>query len=110
MRGVSRAGRTRYRGTPPVDTVEPIELEVGMSGAVLSAVGLTDREVEVVRAWLRTDSKAAAAGRLFIAECTVAEHVTRVRAKYAAAGRPAATKAALAARLLQDDYVRLDEL
>ena len=81
-----------------------------MVAAVMSSVGLSDREVEVVRAWLRTDSKAAAARSLFIAECTVAEHVARVRAKYAAAGRPVGTKTALAARLLQDGHIGLDEL
>lgn len=71
---------------------------------------LTDREVEVLRAWLCTESKASAARELYIAECTVAEHVARVRAKYVAAGRHATTKTALAARLLQDGHVRLDEL
>lgn len=81
-----------------------------MTAAVVASAGLSDREVEVLRAWLCTDSKAAAARRLFIAECTVAEHVARVRAKYAAAGRPATTKTALAARLLQDGYVLLDDL
>ncbi|WP_248490680.1 LuxR C-terminal-related transcriptional regulator [Tsukamurella sp. PLM1] len=80
------------------------------AGDPCDEVGLTDREVEVLRAWFRTDSKAAAARALFIAECTVAEHVARVRSKYSAAGRGAATKTALAARLLQDGHIRVDEL
>lgn len=80
--------------------------EVGAQGLV----ELTAREVEVVRAWLRTESKASAARELFIAECTVAEHVARVRTKYIAAGRPVGTKTALAARLLQDGHIHLHEL
>ena len=35
-------------------------------------------------------------------------HLTRVRAKYAQAGRPATTKAALVIRALQDGYLDLD--
>ncbi len=81
-----------------------------MFATMESPVMLTRREVEVVRTWLCTESKVAAARSLFIAECTVAEHVARVRTKYAAAGRPAATKTALAARLLQDEHVRLEDL
>lgn len=80
------------------------------AGEPRQAVWLSDREVEVLRAWLCTDSKAAAARSLFIAECTVAEHVARVRSKYTAAGRHAATKTALAARLLQDGHVLLEDL
>lgn len=64
--------------------------------------GLTDRELQTVVAWSRVSSKAHAAERLAIKESTVRTHIERARAKYAAAGRPATTKAALLARLIQD--------
>lgn len=71
---------------------------------------LTPRQVEVLREWLRTDSKAEAADRLFISTATVSTHVNRIRRQYVAVGRPAPTKAMLAIRALQDDYVTVDEL
>jgi hypothetical protein len=37
-------------------------------------------------------------------------YLTRVRAKYASAGRAAPTKASLVARALQDGLVTIDEL
>ena len=73
-------------------------------------VELTRRETEVLRAWLQTESKEEAGQRLFIAACTVAVHVQRVRAKYAAADRPAGTKVGLAVCLLQDGYIALGDL
>lgn len=50
------------------------------------------------------------ARRLHIATATVRTVLQRIRAKYAAAGRPAPTKATLVARALQDGLVKLDEL
>jgi hypothetical protein len=61
-------------------------------------------------AWLRTESKAAVGQALFIAPGTVATYLQRVRAKYARAGRAAHTKAALAARAIQDGYIAIDDL
>jgi DNA-binding CsgD family transcriptional regulator len=85
-----------------------------LSTAPLSTRGLnpprlTTREVEVLRSWVRHDSKSSAASELFITAATVNTHVNRIRAKYSASGRPANTKAALLARALQDGYVTLDE-
>lgn len=85
-----------------------------LSLAPLSTIGfapprLTAREIEVLRAWVRHDSKSSAASELFITAATVNTHVNRIRVKYAASGRPAHTKAALLARALQDGHVTLDE-
>ena len=71
---------------------------------------LTVREVEVLVAWVRTESKGRVGRQLFIAPCTVNTHLERVRAKYAAVGRPAHTKAALTARAIQDGLVCLYDL
>lgn len=70
---------------------------------------LSAREVEVLLAWLRCDSKAAAARELFLSVTTVNTHITRIRAKYAAVGRPAHTKATLFARAVQDGIIDLDD-
>jgi len=86
-----------------------------MAGAMLndSTVGrpnLAPREKEVLIAWFRTESKDLVARQLQIAPTTVRTHLQRVRAKYAAAGRPATTKAALVARAIQDGIVNVDEM
>ncbi|MUL78637.1 LuxR C-terminal-related transcriptional regulator [Mycolicibacterium sp. CBMA 226] len=71
---------------------------------------LAPREQEVLLAWFRTDSKELAAQQLFVAPSTVRTHLQRIRAKYAAAGRPAGTKAALVARAIQDRIINIDDL
>lgn len=86
-----------------------------MAGAVLndSTVGrpnLARREKEVLIAWFRTESKDLVAGQLQIAPTTVRTHLQRVRAKYAAVGRPATTKAALIARAIQDGIINIDDI
>lgn len=70
---------------------------------------LSRREVEVLMAWLASDSKDEAAASLFISASTVSTHISRIRNKYAAVGRPAPTKAHLLARALQDGYTTLPE-
>lgn len=70
---------------------------------------LSAREVEVLLAWLAAESKAQAAETLFITASTVNTHLTRIRAKYATAGRPARSKANLFARAIQDGYTRLED-
>ncbi|MGC4959871.1 LuxR C-terminal-related transcriptional regulator [Gordonia sp. DT218] len=72
--------------------------------------GLTDREIQVLRTWLLTDSKICVAEELSISIGTVNTHLTRIRAKYTAVDRTARTKAALAARAIQDGILALDEL
>ena len=71
---------------------------------------LPAREREVLIAWFQADSKDLVADKLHIAPSTVATHLQRVRAKYAAVGRPANTKAALVARALQDGIINVDDL
>ncbi|TCJ95654.1 LuxR family two component transcriptional regulator [Nocardia alba] len=71
---------------------------------------LSPREREVLLAWFQTESKALVGQRLFITTGTVNTHLERIRTKYAQAGRPASTKAALVARAIQDGLVDPDEL
>jgi DNA-binding NarL/FixJ family response regulator len=86
-----------------------------MAGAILndSTIGrpnLAPREKEVLIAWFRTESKELVARQLEIAPTTVRTHLQRVRAKYAAVGRAATTKAALVARAIQDGIIDVDDL
>jgi DNA-binding NarL/FixJ family response regulator len=71
---------------------------------------LSRRERQVLIAWFQTENKNAVAEMLYIEPSTVATHLQRVRAKYAAVGRPAPTKAALVARAIQDDILDVDDL
>jgi DNA-binding NarL/FixJ family response regulator len=71
---------------------------------------LTKREKEVLIAWFQTESKELVGQRLYISASSVRTHLQRVRAKYAAVGRPAPTKAALVARAVQDGYISVEEL
>jgi DNA-binding NarL/FixJ family response regulator len=66
---------------------------------------LSKREQEVLMAWCQTENKDLVGKRLFIEPSTVRTHLQRVRAKYAAVGRPASTKAALIARAIQDGLI-----
>ncbi|CAM3654949.1 response regulator transcription factor [Mycolicibacterium frederiksbergense] len=71
---------------------------------------LADREREVLVAWFQTESKELVGSRLYISPATVRTHLQRIRVKYAAAGRPAPTKAALVARAIQDGMISVDDL
>jgi DNA-binding NarL/FixJ family response regulator len=87
----------------------------GMAGAMFNdrtfgRPNLPAREEEVLIAWFQTESKDLVAEKLHIAPSTVRTHLQRVRAKYAAIGRPAPTKAALVARAVQDGIINLDDL
>lgn len=66
---------------------------------------LSAREREVLFSWFRTESKETVASDLFITVGTVNTHLKRIRAKYAAVGRPATTKASLVARAIQDELI-----
>ncbi|NMO00099.1 LuxR family transcriptional regulator [Gordonia sp. TBRC 11910] len=70
---------------------------------------LSKREVEVLLAWLATESKRDAAEALFISPATVSTHVSRIRDKYAEIGRPAPTKAHLLIRALQDGFTAIED-
>ncbi|MDT2007919.1 LuxR family transcriptional regulator [Rhodococcus opacus] len=71
---------------------------------------LSPRELEILRLWLRSESKTVAAADLGISLGTISTHLVRIRAKYAAAGRPVADKSGLLVRALQDGLVSLVEL
>lgn len=71
---------------------------------------LSRREIEVLLAWFGCDSKVEVGRRLYISLGTVNTHLSRIREKYTAVGRPAPTKAALVARALQDEIIGIDEL
>ncbi|WP_039804894.1 LuxR C-terminal-related transcriptional regulator [Nocardia araoensis] len=71
---------------------------------------LSSREIEVLLAWIASDSKVEVGQRLYISLGTVNTHLSRIRDKYAAVGRPAPTKAALVARALQDSLIDIDDL
>jgi DNA-binding CsgD family transcriptional regulator len=71
---------------------------------------LSTREIEVLRHWLRGESKQAVANDLRIALGTVNTHLTRIREKYALVGRDASSKPALLVRALQDGILTIAEL
>ena len=86
-----------------------------MAGAMVNDVNvgrpkLAAREREVLVAWFQTESKEIVAEKLHIAPTTVRTHLQRIRAKYAAVGRPASTKSALVARAIQDGIIVVDDL
>ena len=71
---------------------------------------LSPREREVLRVWLRVDTKREVTEHLFIAGSTVSTYIQRIRAKYESVGRPARTKARLLIRALEDGIVDIDDL
>jgi len=81
-----------------------------INDSTVGRANLAPREKEVLVAWFRTESKDLVARQLQIAPTTVRTHLQRVRAKYAATGRPAPTKAALVARAIQDGIVSIDDI
>jgi DNA-binding NarL/FixJ family response regulator len=86
-----------------------------MAGAMLQdqstgRPNLAPREKEVLIAWFQTESKDLVASKLQIASTTVRTHLQRIRAKYAAVGRPASTKSALVARAIQDGIIIAEDL
>ncbi|UCZ91764.1 helix-turn-helix transcriptional regulator [Gordonia sp. WA4-43] len=99
-----RHGVVPRQRSKPVDYLVPVE-----RSAAVTRPSLSDREVEVLLAWLAAESKEDAAARLFISASTVSTHLARIRAKYTAVGRSAPTKTHLFARALQDGYTGLDQ-
>ncbi|SCL41655.1 DNA-binding response regulator, NarL/FixJ family, contains REC and HTH domains [Micromonospora pallida] len=71
---------------------------------------LSDKEREALLLWFQSMSKASVARRMRISEHTVKQYVDRARIKYTRAGRPAATKAALLARAIEDGLIRPEEI
>ena len=71
---------------------------------------LSEREIEVLIAWLVCDSTREVTEQLFLADSTVGTYIQRVRSKYQAVGRPARTKVRLLLRALEDGLIRVDDL
>lgn len=71
---------------------------------------LSDKEREALLLWFQSMSKASVARRMRISEHTVKQYVDRARIKYAKLGRPAASKAALLARAIEDGLVRPEDV
>lgn len=93
----------------PIETARPAESPLTPEANHWIRPDLSAREVEVLLAWLATESKEGAAERLFISASTVSTHISRIRAKYAAVGRSAPTKTHLLARALQDGITTIDD-
>jgi DNA-binding CsgD family transcriptional regulator len=66
--------------------------------------------MQVLRAWFASSSKELVAAKLYITVKTVDTYITRVRVKYANAGRAARTKSELVSRALGDGIITLAEL
>ena len=94
-------------GTP---YIPPRTAQAMLNDRVIGRPGLTERERQVLVSWFRTENKDVVALQLRIEPTTVRTHLQRVRAKYAAVGRPASTKAALIARAIQDGILSADDL
>lgn len=71
---------------------------------------LAPQEIAALRLWFQGMSKASVGRRLGIAEDTVKAYINRARLKYANAGRPAPSKAALLARALEDGLITLADV
>lgn len=71
---------------------------------------LSDQEREALLLWFQSMSKASVARRMRISEHTVKQYIARARVKYARVGRPAATKAALLARAIEDGLIRAEDI
>ncbi|GAB3875785.1 hypothetical protein GCM10029964_020910 [Kibdelosporangium lantanae] len=71
---------------------------------------LTPREVDVLVSWFACESKEMVGRKLGLSVRTVNSYIDRARIRYAHAGRPAPTKAALVARAIQDGLIGLEDL
>lgn len=69
------------------------------------SVHLSPREAEVLTLYASGETAERVAALLFISRETVHDHVRRIRAKYAAADRPALTKVDLYRRAVEDGLV-----
>jgi DNA-binding NarL/FixJ family response regulator len=104
---VIQAIRAAHTDTPYIG---PRLARVMLNDRTTGRPRLAPREKEVLIAWFRADSKEKVARQLSIAPTTVRTILQRIRAKYAAVGRPATTKAALVARAIQDGIIAIDDL
>ena len=96
--------------SPTNDAGPPIDAMQTRNSQRYNDPRLSQREREILRQWVLSDSKVEVGDKLFIAKSTVDTHIARIRTKYAAVGRPASSKASLLARALQDGIVGLNDL
>lgn len=101
-------GLDRHTQTP----VDPPRYPLAHLGAlpVPGRPTLGPREQQALLSWLLSDSKKVAAQQMCVTESTLHTHITRVRDKYAAVGRPAPTKSAMLARAIQDGLIQIHDL
>jgi len=99
-----------YAASSDMPYVAPRMARALLNDRTVGRPRLSRREREVLVAWFQTENKELVGRRLFIEPSTVRTHLQRVRAKYAAVGRPAPTKAALIARAVQDGILSIDDL
>jgi DNA-binding NarL/FixJ family response regulator len=71
---------------------------------------LSGQEREALLLWFQGMSKASVAVRMGISVHTVHQYIDRARLKYARAGRPGPTKAALLARAIEDGLLRPEDV
>lgn len=99
-----------YAASSDTPYVAPRMAQALLHDKTVGRPNLSQREREVLIAWFQTENKELVGQQLFIEPSTVSTHLQRVRAKYAAVGRPAPTKAELVARAIQDGILSIDEL
>ncbi|GAB33960.1 helix-turn-helix transcriptional regulator [Gordonia otitidis] len=102
-----------------VDITDPghaLDVLTGLAGRSepghprIPRVHVTEREREVLTAYVLGATLRETARRFFIAESTAREHYRRVRQRYLDAGRPVANKAELLLALIADGWVRPEQL
>ena len=71
---------------------------------------LSAQERQALLLWFQGMSKASVARRMSITENTVRQYISRIRMKYATAGRPAPSKDGLLARAIEDGVIRPGEV
>lgn len=70
---------------------------------------LTERQRQIILAWLQYGTKERVARELFVTPSTVKTHIQRIRKSYTDVGRPAGTKFALFIRAIQDGLISIDD-
>ncbi|MCX8559215.1 LuxR C-terminal-related transcriptional regulator [Mycolicibacterium mucogenicum] len=88
----------------------PDETPVASDDSAPRRVSLSERERQVLTAWFETEDKELVAARLSMSTGLVAAHLQRVRTKYASAGRPVRSTAALVQRAIIDGLISIEGL
>lgn len=80
-----------------------------MGGAILADKRIPDlsgRQREIMELWVTGMSKSSVGRRLDIRESTVDTHLERIYEKYTTCGRPVRSRTELAARAIEDGFIR----